>query len=93
MGTGAARVALQAPGRVSHLLAVNAAHPWLAQRRLIPQLWRFWCMAMLAAVVRTADHVARDRAAWDRLAAGYAGRGLCSWAVAGPCGGHTNDWI
>jgi pimeloyl-ACP methyl ester carboxylesterase len=39
------RVALQAPGRVSHLLAVNAAHPWLAQRRLIPQLWRFWYTA------------------------------------------------
>jgi pimeloyl-ACP methyl ester carboxylesterase len=34
--------ALQAPGRVSHLLAVNAAHPWLQQRRLLPQLWRFW---------------------------------------------------
>jgi pimeloyl-ACP methyl ester carboxylesterase len=39
------RVALQAPGRVSHLLAVNAAHPWLAQRRLIPRLWRFWYTA------------------------------------------------
>jgi pimeloyl-ACP methyl ester carboxylesterase len=34
--------ALQAPGRVSHLLAVNAAHPWLEQRRLLPNLWRFW---------------------------------------------------
>jgi pimeloyl-ACP methyl ester carboxylesterase len=34
--------ALQAPERVSHLLAVNAAHPWLQQRRLLPQLWRFW---------------------------------------------------
>jgi pimeloyl-ACP methyl ester carboxylesterase len=37
--------ALQAPERVSHLLAVNAAHPWLTQRRLIPQLWRFWYTA------------------------------------------------
>src|SRR5258708_14657960 len=34
-------IALQAPDRVSHLLAVNAAHPWLPQRRLLPQLWRF----------------------------------------------------
>ena len=37
--------ALQAPERISHLLAVNAAHPWLAQRRLLPQLWRFWYTA------------------------------------------------
>ena len=36
------RAALQAPGRVSHLLAVNAAPPWLARRRLLPQLWRLW---------------------------------------------------
>jgi pimeloyl-ACP methyl ester carboxylesterase len=38
---------LQAPERVSHLLAVNAAHPWLRQRRLLPQLWRFWYTAFL----------------------------------------------
>jgi len=37
--------ALQAPDRVSHLLAVNAAHPWLPQRRLLPRLWRFWYTA------------------------------------------------
>ena len=37
--------ALQAPERVSHLLAVNAAHPWLRQRQLLPQLWRFWYTA------------------------------------------------
>ena len=39
------RLALEAPERVSHLLAVNAPHPWLTQRRLIPQLWRFWYTA------------------------------------------------
>jgi len=39
------RLALREPGRVSHLLAVNAAHPWLRQRRLVPQLWRFWYTA------------------------------------------------
>lgn len=39
------RAALEAPGRVSHLLAVNGAHPWLRQRRLLPQLWRFWFTA------------------------------------------------
>src|SRR5262249_6789721 len=37
--------ALQAPDRVSHLLAVHAAHAWLRQRRLLPQLWRFWYTA------------------------------------------------
>ena len=40
------RLALQTPGRVSHLLAVNAPHPWLQQRRLVPQLWRFWYTAL-----------------------------------------------
>jgi pimeloyl-ACP methyl ester carboxylesterase len=39
--------ALQAPERISHLLAVNAAHPWLRQRPLLPQLWRFWFTALL----------------------------------------------
>ena len=39
------RLALQAPARVSHLLAVNAPHPWLQRRRLLPQLWRFWYTA------------------------------------------------
>jgi hypothetical protein len=38
---------MQAPERVSHLLAVNAAHPWLRQRQLLPQLWRFWYTALL----------------------------------------------
>ena len=46
-GHAAFMAALQAPERVSHLLAVNAAHPWLAQRRLLPQLWRFWYTAFL----------------------------------------------
>src|SRR5215471_11788386 len=36
------RAAVQAPGRVSHLLAVNAAHPWPARRRQLPQLCRSW---------------------------------------------------
>ena len=39
------RAALQAPERVSHLLAVNGAHPWLGRRRLLPHLWRFWYTA------------------------------------------------
>ena len=47
---------------------------------------------MLAAVVRTLNHVAHDRAAWDRLAAGNAGLGLRSWAVAGPCWGQTHSY-
>jgi pimeloyl-ACP methyl ester carboxylesterase len=35
-GHAAFLTALDAPERVSHLLAVNAAHPWLTQRRLLP---------------------------------------------------------
>ncbi|MBO0786763.1 MAG: alpha/beta hydrolase [Actinobacteria bacterium] len=46
-GNAAFEAALQAPGLISHLLAVNAAHPWLTQRRLLPQLWRFWHTALL----------------------------------------------
>jgi len=45
-GANAALVAaLEAPERVSHLLAVNAGHPWLRQLPLLPQLWRFWFTA------------------------------------------------
>ena len=47
---------------------------------------------MLAAVVRTLNHVTHDRAGWDRLAAGYARLGLRSWAVAGPCWGQTHGY-
>ena len=39
--------ALQKPERVSHLLAVNAPHPWPRQRNLLPHLWRFWYTAFL----------------------------------------------
>ena len=46
-GRAAVMLALQAPERVSHLLALNTAHPWLLQRRLLPQLWRFWYTAFL----------------------------------------------
>src|SRR5262245_53210626 len=38
--------ALQAPGRVSRLLAVSAAPRWLPRRRLLPRLWRFWSTAL-----------------------------------------------
>lgn len=46
-GQVAFRLALQAPRRISHLLTLNAAHPWLPRRRLIPQLWRYWYTAFL----------------------------------------------
>ncbi|NUS13251.1 MAG: alpha/beta hydrolase [Streptomyces sp.] len=36
------RLCLLAPGRVSHLLALNAVHPWPLHRRLVPQAWRYW---------------------------------------------------
>lgn len=35
----------------------------------------------------TADHVLRNRAAWDRLAADYAGPGLDNWAASEPAWG------
>lgn len=33
---------LRAPERVTHLLALNAVHPWPLHRRAIPQAWRYW---------------------------------------------------
>jgi pimeloyl-ACP methyl ester carboxylesterase len=45
-GHAAFTAALRAPERVSHLLAVNATHPWLVQRRVLPHLWRFWYTAL-----------------------------------------------
>jgi SAM-dependent methyltransferase len=45
---------------------------------------------MLTAVTGTADHVLRNRAAWDRLAADYAGPGLRLWGAAEPGWGLWN---
>jgi SAM-dependent methyltransferase len=45
---------------------------------------------MLTAVTGTADHVRRNRTAWDRWAAEYAGPGLRLWAAAEPSWGIWN---
>jgi SAM-dependent methyltransferase len=45
---------------------------------------------MLAAVTGNEDHVRRNRAAWDRWAAEYAGPGLHNWAAAEPTWGMWN---
>jgi len=45
---------------------------------------------MLTAVTGTGDHVPRNRAAWDRWAAEYAGPGLRNWAAAEPAWGIWN---
>jgi len=42
---------------------------------------------MLAAVTGPGDHVPRNRAAWDRWAAEYAGPGLRGWAQPEPTWG------
>jgi pimeloyl-ACP methyl ester carboxylesterase len=47
--------ALEAPERVSHLLAVNARHPWPRQRSLLPHVWRFWYTALLEPVENQPD--------------------------------------
>jgi pimeloyl-ACP methyl ester carboxylesterase len=58
-------VALRAPERVSSFVAVNAPHPWLLHRKLLPQLWRFWYTALFeypllgAWVIRTRPGVLR----------------------------------
>ena len=40
-------LALAAPQRFTGLVAVNAPHPWLPHRKLLPQMWRFWYTALL----------------------------------------------
>jgi SAM-dependent methyltransferase len=45
---------------------------------------------MLWAVTGTGDHVRRNRAAWDRWAAEYAGPGLRLWSAAEPTWGIWN---
>jgi len=45
---------------------------------------------MLTAVTGTADHVRGNRAAWDRLAAEYAGPGWRMWAEPEPTWGIWN---
>jgi SAM-dependent methyltransferase len=45
---------------------------------------------MLTTVTGTADHVRRNRAAWDRRATEYAGPGLRNWAAAEPAWGIWN---
>ena len=45
---------------------------------------------MLAAVTRTAAHVRRNRAVWDRWAAEYAGPGLRRWSEPEPTWGLWN---
>jgi hypothetical protein len=39
---------------------------------------------MLTAVTGTGDHVRRNRTAWDRWAAEYAGPGVRLWAASEP---------
>ena len=45
---------------------------------------------MLTAVTGTADHVLRNRAAWDQWAAEYAEPGLRRWDAAEPSWGLWN---
>jgi len=45
---------------------------------------------MLTTVAATGDHVRRNRAVWDRLAAEYADPGLRLWAAAEPTWGNWN---
>jgi pimeloyl-ACP methyl ester carboxylesterase len=58
-------VALRAPERVSSFVAVNAPHPWLPHRKMLPQMWRFWFTALFeypvlgAWVIRTRPGVLR----------------------------------
>jgi pimeloyl-ACP methyl ester carboxylesterase len=59
------QLCLADPERFSRFVAVNALHPWPQQRRLVPQLWRYWTTALFeypwvgAWVLRTRPGVLR----------------------------------
>lgn len=40
------RLALAAPERFDGLVAVNAPHPWMRHRDLMPHIWRYWYTAL-----------------------------------------------
>jgi pimeloyl-ACP methyl ester carboxylesterase len=58
-------LALAAPERFRSFVAINAPHPWLPHRKLLPQMWRFWYTALLeypmlgAWIIRTRPGVLR----------------------------------
>ena len=52
-------LALAAPARFTGLIAVNAPHPWLPHRTLLPQMWRFWYTALLEYPVLGAGVIRR----------------------------------
>ena len=35
-------LAIKAPARFSHYLALNILHPWVPTKAMLPNLWRFW---------------------------------------------------
>lgn len=39
-------LAMAAPDRIASLVAINAPHPWIPNRRLLPHMWRFWYTAL-----------------------------------------------
>jgi pimeloyl-ACP methyl ester carboxylesterase len=39
------RLALDHPDRVNRLVSISMVHPWVMQRHLIPNLWRWWITA------------------------------------------------
>jgi len=39
-------LALAAPERFASLVSVNAPHPWIPHRRMLPHMWRFWYTAL-----------------------------------------------
>jgi pimeloyl-ACP methyl ester carboxylesterase len=40
------RLALDHPDRVRRLVSISMVHPWVLQRHLIPNLWRWWVTAL-----------------------------------------------
>jgi pimeloyl-ACP methyl ester carboxylesterase len=36
------RLAVDHPDRVRRLVSISMVHPWVMQRHLIPNLWRWW---------------------------------------------------
>jgi pimeloyl-ACP methyl ester carboxylesterase len=86
------RLALAAPQRFTGLVAVNAPHPCLPHRKLLPQMWRFWHTALpeyplvRAWVIRHAAVLAWPLSRGPGLPAAE------SQALAGPMPGGKPHW-
>ena len=67
------RLGLERPDRVRRLVAISMVHPWVLQRHLIPNVWRWWVTALFEIpgvgewMLRARPQVTGWLLAWDAV--------------------------